>query len=342
MNKNIKTNSLLIGIYASLCFPLFYFVYKYSTPFLGMIDFYDYYKLYDKMDYHSADSPLNMRLVSSFFVFCLSKIGFFYDTTCAVDNAPFSKVIYFNAIFFNYICVVLTCTVIFHLVKGQGASVLMSFLAGLLYVLGFGTIFFELMPLTDAMAVLIFSIILFYYFKKSNLILIPLIVLILQREYLFMALGLYALIDYVYFKNKYYLQVFVYCLVFFGIHVLLRKLIFETSRYAYHTNIDFLANSLTNLKFPLVPFIKQTLMTMNIFIIYLFIISYKFIYKMNYNNKEFVKIMYLLLQLLILTFVLGLGNNAGRYFYLLIPLIIIQIFNEIKTFKFEYNNDHLS
>ena len=83
-------------------------------------------------------------------------------------------------------------------------------------------------------------------------------------------------------------------------------------------------------------------MTMNIFIIYIFIIAFKFISKMNYNKKEFMKIMLLLLQLLILTFILGLGNNAGRYFYLLIPLVIIQIVSEIKVFRFELSDDPLS
>ena len=70
---------------------MFYFVYKFGTPYLGMIDFFDYYKLYENMDYKSADSPLNMRLVGSFFVYCMNKMGLFYDTATQIDNAPHLK-----------------------------------------------------------------------------------------------------------------------------------------------------------------------------------------------------------------------------------------------------------
>src|SRR4051812_5421926 len=120
MIKNLKLNAFLFALFALLSFPLFYFVYKYWSPNLGMIDFFDYYKLYENMDFKNADSPLNMRLVSSFFVYCLSKTGMLYNTACQVDGEPFSKVIYFNAVFFNFICVVCTCVMIFHLLKQQG------------------------------------------------------------------------------------------------------------------------------------------------------------------------------------------------------------------------------
>jgi len=33
-----------------------------------------------------------------------------------------------------------------------------------------------------------------------------------------------------------------------------------------------------------------------------------------------------------------LGNNAGRYFYMLIPLVIVQMINEIKVFELEKND----
>lgn len=333
--RNLKSNALVTLLYACLCFPLFYFVYKYSTPFLGMIDFYDYYKLYENMDYKSADSPLNMRLVSSFFVYLLSRAGFFYDTACAIDGAPFSKMIYFNAVFFNYICVALTCTVIYNFLKKTGHSILMSFAAGTLYILGFGTIFFELIPSTDAMAVLLFAIILTLYHKKNNWVILPLIILILQREYLLLAMGLIALIDYVKYRNKYYLVVLSTTVVCFLIHVVLRKLIFETARYSHHTSVDFMMNAMSALQFPLLPFIKQFVMTLNIFVIYIFIILYKRFKKITFDKHEFIKIMLLLLQILALSFLLSLGNNFGRYFYILLPLIIIQIANEVKIFKLD-------
>lgn len=334
-----KQNVVLTALYATLAFPLFYFVYKYNTPYLGMIDFFEYFKLYSKLDYASADSPLNMRLVSSFIVFCMSKTGFVYDTASNMDNTPFDKVVYFNAVFFNYICVVFTSVAIFRLAQNSGYNKLLSFLGGVLFLLGFGTIFFELTPLTDALAVLLFAIILIYYNKKSYWLVIPIILLILQREYVLMAVGLIGLTDYIKYKHKFYMHTLIFCLIGFAIYVVLRKLIFETPRYAHHTSSDFILSSLTHLNFPLIPFIRQTLMTMNIFIIYLFIVAFKYYKNLPFNRYSLLKNLLLLAQILILTFLLALGNNAGRYFYILVPLIILSILEELREFKFETERD---
>ena len=54
------------------------------------------------------------------------------------------------------------------------------------------------------------------YFQKNYWIFFPLILLILQREYIFMALGLIALIDWIKFKDKYFLAILIACTVCFG------------------------------------------------------------------------------------------------------------------------------
>lgn len=332
---SFRQNLIIAFLYTLLAFPLFYFVYKYGSPYLGMIDFFDYYKLYDNFDYHKADSPLNMRLVSSFFVYCLSKTGLVYNTMTHIDDAPFSKIIYFNAIFVNFICVVLTSTIIFNIVYHYKNSVIMCFLAGLLFLLGFGTIFYELMPLADAMAITLFAWALYSYYKKSWQIIIPLVLLIFQREYIFLAFGLIALLDFWKFRNKYYLYCLLLNLICFVAYIVLRKLIFETPRYSHHTNLEFMLGSFTKENFPLIPFIRQTFMTMNVFFIYVIIVIYKKCIKLNINKFEFNKSLFLLGQIIILTFLLSLGNNAGRYFYMLIPMIIVNIIEELKIFSLD-------
>lgn len=334
MLANLRSNILVSSLYALLAFPLFYFVYKFGSPYLGMIDFFEYYKLYSHMDFKSADSPLNMRLVGSFLVYCMSKLGIFYNTACAIDNAPFDKLIYFNAIFFNYLCVVFTSVFIYGLTKKLGHNLLMCFMAGLIYLLGFGTIFFEIMPLQDSFSVLLFVIILQYYFKKSAWVFLFIILLILQREYIILALGLLSFIDMVKFKNRYYAGVFAHSVICFIVYFLLRKNVFETARYAYQTDLSFIVKSLFQMDFPLGPFIRQTLMTMNVFLLYLALVAYKYYRKMDIDKYALFKVTCLLAQLLILTFLLGLGNNAGRYFYMLLPLIIIYLINEIAIFDF--------
>jgi hypothetical protein len=333
MKQLIKLNLALFVLFALLAFPLFYFVYKYSSPYVGMIDFFDYYKLYKNMDYHAADSPLNMRLVSSFFIYCMSRCGLFYDTMTQIDNAPFDKVIYFNAVFFNYLSVAATCVMIFHLARQRDQSVLMSFLAGILYLLGFGTIFFQLMPLADAFSVLLLTAILWYYHRKSYLIIIPLVILIFQREYIFLAFGLIAFADYLKYRLRYYLVSLVVCILCFATYVIVRKLYFETERYSHHTNVEFMLGSLSTLHFPLIPFIKQTLMTMNICLIYFLVVLYKRYKRLEINRYELLKVGLLILQVLILSFLLALGNNAGRYFYLFVPIIILNLIEEVRAFR---------
>jgi len=317
MRHWIKLNSTLFSFYLLIAFPLFYFVYKYSTPYGGMIDFFDYYKLYESMDYHAADSPLNMRLVSSFFVYLLNKTGLTYNTLTQIDNAPFQKSIYFNAVFLNYIWVSITCVLIYHLARKRGQGIILSLFVGTLYLLGFGTIFFELMPLADD--------------KKSWWVVLPLLLLVFQREYLLLAIGLYVFLDYWKTKERYYILNLILCVLCFGLYVLLRKLHFETPRYAHHTSGAFMLNALLSNHFPLLPFLRQTLMTLNISLIYFGIIFYKKYRGLGIQNHEFRKIVFLLAQVIILAVLLALGNNTGRYFYMLLPVVLLLIGDEINS-----------
>jgi hypothetical protein len=319
--------------YGVLGFPLVYFVYKYSTPFLGMIDFYQYYKLYRNMDYMAVDSPLNMRLLSSGCVYLMSKVGYFYETRTAIDGSPINKLYFFNAIFFNFLCVVSTCTMIFWMVKARGHTWLFSFAGGMLYLLGFGTIFFELTPLSDALAVLLFSVFLLYYNRRNKLIWIPLLLLIIQREYLLIVAIVITIIDYWQTRHKYYLFALFFTILCFAAHVILRKSIFETPHYSHHTNLAYMWDSLTTLRFPVKPLIRQTLLTMNLCLLYFAIVIYKQYKKMPVDKISLLKIILLLVQILILSFLLALGNNAGRYFYMITPLIIISLLSEVKDLK---------
>jgi hypothetical protein len=326
---SIRPFIIVTAIFGLLCFPLFYFVYKFGTPYLGMIDFFDYYKLFETMDFMRADSPLNMRLVASGMVHLMSKAGFFYDTACAIDAYPVSKVIYFNVLFFNFVCVVFTCGTLFVLLRKRGIPILLSFVGGLLYLLGFGTIFFQLMPLVDAFTTLCFTVILIFYYRKSYWAFPVLALMILQREYLLMAFGLAALIDYLYTRDRYQLRVFLFTGLCFFTYVVLRKTIFETARYAHHTDPSFMYHALTGPSFPIIPFLKQTAMTLNIFFIYLAVVIYKKTKRLGFDKTAVIKIVALFLQVVVLAFILALGNNTGRYFYIITPLIIVALIKEI-------------
>jgi len=323
--KSFLTLSVLYG---SLAFPMFYFVYKFGNPEYGTNDFFSYYKLYKDWDIGHVDAPFNMRLLSSFFVYLLNKVGLHYETITTFDKFGLDKGVFFNAILFNFICIILTCVLLFQLLNKHFANIFLSFIGGTFYLFGFGTLFYEFMPITDALSVFIFSIILYGYLNKSYWIIFPLLILIIQREYIFLALGFIALLDLIKFKLNYYLNIALICVLFFATYYVLRKTVFYTPKYDYQASPLFFMDSINTLKFPLLPYIKQTFMTLNLFFLYLLILIYKVWLKMEIDKYSLVKILLLLFQINIISFAAVFGNNTGRYFYMLIPLVIFQMAKE--------------
>src|SRR5436190_6574260 len=154
-------------MYCLLASAPFHFVYKFGVPDWTANDFLSYYDLYKNWDIHHTEAPFNMRLLSSFFVHLFYRAGLHYDTLTAFDKFPLDKHVFFDAIFFNYLCIVLTCTVIFYTGLKYLKDSLLSFTAGLVYLLGFGTLFYEFMPITDASSVLCFALIFHGYMSKK-------------------------------------------------------------------------------------------------------------------------------------------------------------------------------
>lgn len=315
-------------IYFLLAFPLFYFVYKHGTADYGLKDFYSYYELYKNWDIDKIESPFNMRLVSSFFVYLFYKAGLHYDTLTAFDKTGLSREVFFCSVFFNYLCVVSTCSVLFHTILKIEKRILLAFAGGMIYLLGFGTLFYEIMPITDAFSVLIFTLILDAYLSKKYSIFIFMAILIVQREYVFLALGLLSLLDFWKFRNKYYLHVLLSTVLCFGIYYVLRKTIFYTPKYDYQASTGYFLKVFTELRFPLLPYFKQTFITLNLFIIYLLVLGWKKFRKLSIDKFALVKILLLFLQINFISFAAAFGNNTGRYFYILVPLIIIELVKE--------------
>jgi hypothetical protein len=336
MKIKLQHLGLLSAVFGALAFPLFYFVYKFGDPEPLAHDFFQYYRLYKDWDINNVNAPFNMRLISSACVHLLYKTGICYETHIAFDKYAswgFQKEVFFCATFFNYLCVVATCTYIFYLLVTRNKSVLLSFCGALLYLLGFGTIFYELMPVTDALSVLLFSVTFHYYLKKSYW-LIPLVTLfIFQREYVLLALGLTSLIDFLQSKSeKYYLITLACCLFSFLIYFVLRKTIFYTAALDSQASPAALAEGLLQFHLPDISFLKQSAMTLNLFFIYLGLILYKIYLKLSIDRHALLKMLLLLLQIYVICVAAGHGNNMGRYFYILVPFVIYYLITEVAIF----------
>jgi hypothetical protein len=88
---------------------------------------------------------------------------------------------------------------------------------------------------------------------------------------------------------------------------------------------------LTSFNFPVWDFLKQTLMTLNIFIIYLAVVLYKKSRGLSIHRHNLVKITLLFLQVLLLSISGGHGTNAGRYFYIIVPVVIFFLVKEVAS-----------
>jgi hypothetical protein len=328
--KGLNTFYLFL-LFLLLGFPLFYFVFKFGDPEPLAHDFFQYYWLYKDFDISHVIAPHNMRFVGAYFVHLFYKWNLFYDTASAFDKYAawgFLKQVYFNALLFNFLSVAATCVVIFQILQQHFLKFLISFSGAALYLFGFGTIFYELMPLTDAFSILLFAISIKAYLNKSYVILFPLLLLIFQREYLLIALGTWTVMDVMFYKNRYFLHVFITCSVFFAIHVVLRKTIFYTPHLDFQASAGFMWESLFKINFPLWSYIKQTAMTLNLFYLYVGIVLYKKMKGLTIDGFSVVKILVLFVQINLICHLAGHGNNCGRYFYMLTPLIIFLLITE--------------
>ena len=70
-------------------------------------------------------------------------------------------------------------------------------------------------------------------------------------------------------------------------------------------------------------------MTLNIFIVYVLVVIYKKWKRLEIDQFNLLKLGLLFLQINIISFVAVFGNNTGRHFYILIPLVIFQLIKEL-------------
>lgn len=329
----LKYNVHVLLVYILLTFPIFYFVYKFGVLLGGYDDAKSYLKLFENLGSKEVPTPFNMRLLSASCVHFLEKTGLFYNTECSIDMHTFvNKRIFFNNVFFNFICISLTAFSLFLIFVKLNFSKLLSFLAGIIYLLGFGTIFYLMMPGVDALSVLIFTWVVYFYIQKSYWIVPLFMLLIFQREYYFLVFMVITVMDYFKYKrHKYYLHVFILSVVSFLIYYALRKTIFYTDHWNFQTSPGYLISSLLKFDFPFLSLIKQSLMTMNIYFIYLFILIYKKAKGFNINKHFLYTSLMVLFQITALSFA-TFGNNNGRYFCLNIPLILYYMLYELSDF----------
>jgi hypothetical protein len=325
---NFQFKQLLV--FVLLSYPLFYHSYKFSTPDFGGKDYFSYYRLYKDWDFKSVESPFNMRLISSGSIYLLHKTGIYYPAQIVFDNPDYDQRVFFSAILFNYLCVVFTCLVIYRTLMKFLEVEWLAWAGGVLYLLGFGTLFFELTPMADACGVLLFALMFHFYLARSRWYLVFLFLSIFQREYTFFVFGLVGVLDYLLDgKKRFYLEVALASVLCFVTYFVLRKTLFFTDHFSHQISMDKYSEAVFKWQFPILPYIRQSLLIQNILFLYFVLVAYKKVKGLGFSRNHFIITVALFVQINIISVVAVLGNNTGRYFYIATPLIIYYLIREL-------------
>lgn len=338
-NRSIFFHYIIVTVLLiMLSYPLFYFSYKFCLPDFGGEDYFYYQHLYSNWDFEKVPSPFNMRIISSFFIFLFNKIGLYYDTKIVFTSfhPELDQQVFFNAILFNYICVIFTCLVIFKLIDEEFGNKVYSFAGACTYLLGFGTLFFSLKPLSEACGILLIALTFYFYRKRSPWMFLFLLVSIMQREYIYFVFAIIGMVDFYYNRKRYYILTVLASVVLFFVYVILRKTFFYTPHFEYQMTISTFIHSILNPQIDLSSFVKQSFLLSNLLFLYYIVILYKNINQFSFNKNYFINITLLFIHVILMSIMACFGNNVGRYFYYTAPILIYYLFIELKPLVISY------
>ena len=323
--------NIILWLIVLVSFPLFYFSYKYSIPDFGGEDYYAYQYLYSTWDFSKVPAPFNMRIISAFFIYLFTHAGFSYSTETVFGyfHPELNVDVFFNAIFFNYLCVVSTAMMLYFIIKKHFNDRIYAFLGSCAFLLSFGTLIFSLKPMSEACGVLLMVLAWNSYLKKNYWVLFFLFLSIFQREFILIAFAVIAGIHFLFDRNRYSLFTSIGSVMFFILYFILRKTFFFTPHFESQATMKGFGDALMNFSLDFIPFIKQTFFISNIFIIYLLLLLYKKSYKLNFNVPNLFSVLAVLFVVVFLCIAAKFGNNGGRYFYYIIPVLIFYVFDEL-------------
>lgn len=336
---DLKNKILVFLVYFLISFPCGYYTYKYGSPDIGgQNDFYSLYPLYRDFDISSVETPFNTRLLSSFFIFIVSKTGIFYDVPISYQHQGIEQNVFFSAILINYLAAVFTCFLIFLTVWKYCKNSFLSFAVGSLYFFEFGTVFWGLTGLADSFSAMLFAGIFLFYLDRSYWA-IPLLGLsVFQREIIFFIMGPIALIDLIFKdKKKYFFTILLLTALFFLVYFILRKTVFDTPRWNKILEPGTFFDVAFSPTISVLSYLRQSVINQNILILYLGIIIYKWVKRIKTNNLNLMTTVIVYAGINLISFALLSAGNAGRYFYIGSAFLLYYLAIEIRPLFFTEN-----
>lgn len=344
--KDLFNKLFSLSLFFLFGYPIFYFVYKFGDVRInGLDDYYSYYQLYKNFAVFEIDQAYLPRLISSFFVFAINKLGFFYDVPIAQQLEGYDQSVYFNAILVNFIGAIGTGLVLQKLTFEKTKNFLLSHFPGLMYFLSYGLITWGAYALVDGFAVFMFVLAFYFYQKKSPWVYLILVVSIFQRDLILVSMGALAFFDalYAYFTSnkisRHSLSIFSFSVLCFFTLFLLKATVFKTPSIYYNGTAGEYLNIFYQPRFSMGTFLRAFLFSQNILLIY-FLLT--FWVKINFKHQvkffNLWRTIFVFSSIIGMCFIIKVPIEIGRYFLIFTGLIPYFIFSDLsQVFHLEWN-----
>ena len=141
--------------------------------------------------------------------------------------------------------------------------------------------FFDLMPITEAFSVFLFSLALYLLKHRSKFIWLTLPFIIFQREFLLVLLMIYVILEIKRFKIRFTGLFVIISILLLAFYVLLRNYYFLNPYLQHQTDINNIKVQMFHLGTSFSTYLKQLLIALNLFIVYIGVFFYN-----RFNGKD--------------------------------------------------------
>jgi hypothetical protein len=148
-----------------------------------------------------------------------------------------------------------------------------------------------------------------------------------------MVFGMLAAVDYFFERHRYFVAVLLASIASFGLYYILRKTIFYSPLHDGQTKPGFFLQSLLHPEVAWGPFIKQLALSCNLLWLYVALVVYKTWSGIAFNKRFLTIVLVLFVQVIFMSIAAGFGNNTGRIFYFVVPLVVYFLLMEAKDLR---------
>jgi hypothetical protein len=327
--RHVLSFAARLAILGLLSYGLLYFSYKFYIPWYGGSDYIEYYKMYvSPLDFSAAHSPWVYRQLSAILTHVVYKSGLYYNDEISFHDLAYDQRIFFAALLTNFVCLLLTATIVGSSVerRGNGGLVVYPLLAGLLCFASFMSQTAVITGLTDGVTWLLIAALVYFYLRESSLsaVGVLLAISIFQREMIAVMFGALACFSLIFRRGtrRYQAAVLLFSVASFCTYVFIRKFLLPVpGEYEGQLSVISMLHAIQQFR-PTKALILQGMLSQNVLILCLLS---SFILMLTGGRTARIMWVSLLTWAVLagISILEGIGGNLGRVAGAMTPLFAI-------------------